>query len=359
MPRLQISPQKDVLLSHLSTIGLGGKAMYFVSCESVEEILGTLAFAKERHLRVQVIGGGSNIIFPDEGFDGLVIRVAMKGISLLESGGWTTVTAKAGEPWDEFVKRCIENGLGGIECLSGIPGLVGATPIQNVGAYGQEVAETIISLRALERATLQTIEFAGQECGFGYRQSRFKGHDADRYIITEVTFRMRTNGRPVIRYPELRKYLESSTDVAKLASGRQALEAVQTAVLALRRRKSMVLDPADPNTRSVGSFFMNPILSKEALEKFHHLWKTAGDGSTMVTFPSESGVKIPAGWLVEKAGFKKGYRRAGVGISSNHSLALINCGGTTRELLALAEEIQHTVFAKFGIRLEREPVVVQ
>lgn len=357
MPRLQISPKKDVLLSHFSTIGLGGKAKYFVSCQSIEEIQETLVFAKERHLRVQVIGGGSNIIFPDEGFDGLVIRIDIKGVSTIESGEWTTVTAKAGEPWDDFAKQCVESGLGGIECLSGIPGLVGATPIQNVGAYGQEVAETIISLRAVERARLHTVEFAGQECGFGYRQSRFKAHDADRYIIIDVTFRMRANGRPVIRYPELRNYL--ATDPGKLEGGRKGLEAVRSAVLALRRRKSMVLDPADPNTRSVGSFFMNPILNNEALEKFQHLWKTTGDGSAIVSFPSETGVKIPAGWLVEKAGFKKGYRRGGVGISSNHSLALINCGGTTRQLLALADDIQQTVFAKFGVRLEQEPVVVQ
>jgi UDP-N-acetylmuramate dehydrogenase len=345
-------------LSRHTTIGLGGNAHSFATCTTVEQIKECLTYAKERKLPLQVIGAGSNIIFPDTGYPGLVMKVGVQGVRIDEDSDGATITAQAGEEWDAFVRLCIQRGCAGIECLSGIPGLVGATPIQNVGAYGQEVRETIIALTALDRHTRAEVKFSGSECGFSYRQSRFKAGDADRYIITSMTFHLRKGVRPSIRYAELRNYLESHGTLDTLEPGRPALEAVRSAVLALRKKKSMVLDPSDPNTRSVGSFFMNPVLTREQFAALDKLWKRTGKADAIPIFPAEKGVKVPAAWLVEKAGFHKGLRRGGVGISANHALALVNYGGTTRELLELATEIQEGVYAEFGIRLEREPVVV-
>jgi UDP-N-acetylmuramate dehydrogenase len=346
-------------LSLHTTIGLGGNAHSFTICTTVDQIKECLAYAKERNLPLQVIGAGSNIIFPDTGYPGLVMKVGLQGVSIDEDSNGATITAQAGEEWDAFVRLCIQRDCAGIECLSGIPGLVGATPIQNVGAYGQEVRETIVALTALDRQTLAEVKFSGSECGFSYRQSRFKASDADRYIVTSVTFRLRKRVRPEVRYAKLRNYLESHGNLDALEPGRPTLEAVRSAVLALRKKKSMVLDPSDPNTRSVGSFFMNPVLTREQFDALDKLWKRRGKADAIPTFPAEKGVKVPAAWLVERAGFHKGFRKGGAGISSNHALALVNYGGTTRELLELASEIQEGVYAQFGIRLEREPVVVE
>ncbi len=347
--------QENVPLSDFSTIGLGGNARYFFICKTVEDILEALAYSHKRDLRVHILGGGSNVIFADAGFDGLVIKVDTKGIAFEDRG---TVAAAAGEPWDQLVVRCIERGLGGMECLSGIPGLVGATPIQNVGAYGQEVADTIVSLRAIDRKTLDEVEFTNRDCRFAYRQSRFKSQDADRYVITKVTFQLREGGRPVITYPELSRFMASTTGLDTLHKGEPALSAVREAVLALRRKKSMVLDLGDPNSRSVGSFFTNPIISIDRFDEVHAQWSRSGHDDRIPTFPSGDEVKIPAAWLVEKAGFAKGYRIGNVGVSHNHSLALVNHGGSTSELLELAARIQRAVYERFGISLEREPVVI-
>jgi len=348
----------DVQLSPLTTIVLGGIAKYFVACQSVDHVCEALRSAQNQKLRVHILGGGSNVIFSDEGFNGLVIRIEMKGISYVDRGDSFLVTAAAGEEWDGFVEHCIARHLGGIECLSGIPGFVGATPIQNVGAYGQEVRETIVSVKALDRQTLRSVEFSNSECMFGYRQSRFKSNDADKYVITGVTFRLHKNGRPVIRYPELQKFITLTTDLNTIAEGEPALRAVREAVLTLRRRKSMVINPNDRNSRSVGSFFMNPILSINQLNDVKSRWQRGGGEGEIPTFPAGDKAKIPAAWLVEHTGFLRGYRSGGVGISENHSLALVNRSGTTSELLDLAIRIQHAVHERFGVMLEREPVVV-
>ncbi len=355
-PKLEF--QENVPLANHTTISLGGEARLFKVCQSVEQIRDCLTYAKDNKLSVQILGRGSNILFPDEGYDGLVVKIDLKGISLTEDGDWLVAHAAAGEDWDEFVRLCIDHDCSGIECLSGIPGLIGATPMQNVGAYGQEVSDTIISLNALDSKNLKEAEFTNKECRFGYRRSRFRTKDAGRYIITEVTFRLRKSSTPEIHYPELRNYLETNFGLNILATGRPALDAVRSAVLAIRKKKSMVIDPADLNTRSVGSFFMNPILSKREFESLEEQWKLSGGKDQIPTFNAQGNIKVPAAWLVEKAGFHRGYRKGGAGISANHSLALINCGGTTREILDLAEEIQQSVFKRFGIRLEREPVVV-
>jgi len=354
-----IHTQKSIPLAGHTTIGLGGPAAEFTSCTTVDQVREALVYAREQHLRVQILGGGSNVVFADRGFDGLVLKIDLRGVKFNEVGDQVSVVAGAGENWDDLVKRYIDGDLAGIECLSGIPGLVGATPIQNVGAYGQEVCDTIVSVTALERKSLELIQIPGSECRFGYRQSRFKSDDKNRFIITEVCFRLTKFGKPQIRYSELQQYVESRMHLNTLANGKPALDAVRSAVLALRRRKSMVIDPADPNSRSVGSFFVNPILSKETFATLEEQWKQSGHEKPVPVFPVKNGMKVPAAWLVENAGFARGYRRNGAGISANHSLALINCAGTTKDLLELAGEIENTVHQKFGIRLQREAVVVE
>ena len=228
-----------------------------------------------------------------------------------------------------------------------------------MGAYGQEVAETIVSLVALDRRTLQEVRLSGTECGFAYRRSRFKEEDRGRYVITSVTYRLAVEGRPALRYAELRRYLEERMDPAALESGRPALQAVREAVLALRRKKSMLVDPADPHSRSAGSFFLNPTLSPDRARRLEERWKALGEKEPLPLFPVPEGVRVPAAWLVEQAGFPRGYRRGGVGLSAHHALALVNYGGTAEELLALAEEIREAVYARFGLWLEVEPEVVR
>ncbi len=352
--------REGVLLAPHTTLGLGGRARCFAVCRSTAEIRECLVWARERDLQVQVLGGGSNILFADEGFGGLVLKVDVGGVGFAAQGERVVVRAGAGEDWDGLVRACVRRGLGGVECLSGIPGLVGATPVQNVGAYGQEVKDTIIRVDALDRETLEAVAFTNAECRFRYRQSRFKSEERDRHIITRVSYLLCPRARARLRYPELQRQVEESVDLEHLKSGAPVLGAVRQAVLELRRRKSMVLDPADPNARSAGSFFLNPVLSRGEFSQFEKRCIAAGRGDKIPHFQTSEGLKVAAAWLVERSGFHKGYRRGGVGISSNHALALINPGGaSTRELVELADEIQRKVYEKFSVRLEREPVVVE
>ena len=348
--------RENVRLAPHTTIGLGGRARYFAGCGSLEALRACLTFAGQKGLPVQVLGGGSNIIFADNGFDGLVLKIDLPGMAFRSAGKWEQVAVGAGQGWDALVRECVVRGLAGVECLAGIPGQVGATPIQNVGAYGQEVGETIVRVHALDRQSLEEVAFDATECGFAYRHSRFKGADQDRYIVTRVDFRLTPQGRPNLAYPELRRQIQARIDLDALENGRPVLDAVYQAVLALRRGKSMVVEPTDPDSRSVGSFFVNPVLSRQG---FAALERTMGNGVPIPTFAAPEGIKVPAAWLVEQAGFTKGLRRRGVGISSHHALALINCGGSTAELLSLAADIEHAVWEKFGVRLQREPYVVQ
>lgn len=351
--------QKNISLSQFTTLHLGGRAKYFCSCSSVVELREVVQFAKGKHLRTHILGGGSNTIFADKGFDGLVVKIDLRGVSFVDDGNDILVTAKSGEDWESFVKMCVEKGFAGIECLSGIPGSVGATPIQNVGAYGQEVKDTIETIKALERDTLTEKELLNADCGFSYRQSRFKFQDSGKYIVTDVTFRLNKNGRPTINYPEVKKIVEASVPIASLADGKESLEAVRNIVLSLRKKKSMVIDANDPNSRSVGSFFMNPVVDSGQYSRISNQWKIFGDGTEVPSFLLEGKIKIPAAWLIEKSGFKKGYAKNGVGISKNHPLALVNYNGTTKALLALAEEIRDGVEKMFGIRLELEANVIR
>ena len=249
--------EKNVKLSELTTIGLGGSAKFLARCKSAADIKEALGFAGRNKLEVFVLAGGSNVVFPDKGFGGLVLKVELGGIEFDDKGEYAEAAVAAGEDWDKFVLQCANKGLGGIECLSGIPGTAGATPIQNVGAYGQEVSETILAVRALDMETGEMVEFSNADCGFSYRASRFKKEDLGRFIILEVVFKLSKDGEPALRYPEL-KSLSEEKGINEFSRGKQALLAVRKAVFELRKKKSMILDPKDPNTRSCGSFFTNP-----------------------------------------------------------------------------------------------------
>lgn len=352
--------EEHVRLAPYTTLGLGGPARWFLRVTTCEMLTDALQWARDAAVPLWVLGGGSNVIVPDEGLDGLVLKVEIPGVTIesATADGTVLVHAGAGESWDALVSRLVNEGLQGIECLSGIPGYVGATPIQNVGAYGQDVADTIVSVQALDRSTLLPVELAAAECGFGYRTSRFKDGDRDRFVITGVVFRLRASAPPALRYPELRRTVEATPHFRSLGP-LDALGAVRTAVIALRRGKSMVIDPADPNSRSVGSFFMNPVLDDQAAGRLRRRWDDSGGTGDIPLFDAGPGrTKVSAAWLVEHAGFPRGTRRDGVGVSPNHALALVNLGGTSAALLELALEIRSAVEARFGITLQREPVVL-
>jgi UDP-N-acetylmuramate dehydrogenase len=351
---------EHVPLARYTTLRLGGPARYFAECASDDQVRAALAFGSDRQLPVYIVGGGSNVVFQDAGFPGLVVRITIAGLDYRE-GPAPEVSAGAGVDWDTLVAGTVKRGWTGIECLSGIPGTVGGTPIQNVGAYGQEVAETLVSVTCLDRTTLERKTFSAKDCAFGYRDSRFKREDRGRYVVLDVTFRLARDRHPRIRYAELKNAVARVKALEAVAPA-EAVRLVRETVLALRRGKSMVLDPNDPNTRSVGSFFTNPVLSPPAFARLEERWRSTGQGHgggpAIPTFPADGGVKVPAAWLVERAGFSKGFRLGGAGISSRHALALVNYGGTTTELLALGEAVREGVHEKFGIRLEYEPEVV-
>jgi len=352
----EVSVRENVSLAPLTTLKIGGSAKYFAEVHSSDQMLSGIRWADGRGLPVFVLGGGSNIVVSDQGFPGLVLHNAISGIEMqAETGDSTLVTAGSGEQWDDLVKLAVANNLAGVECLSGIPGSVGATPIQNVGAYGQEVSETMVRLAALDKAAGTTVVIDSTECGFGYRTSRFKTADSDRFVITSVTYRLHSKGEPGIRYAELRRYLdERGRETASLGE-------VRDAVLAIRKAKAMVIDPADPDSRSVGSFFVNPVVPLDTLAEIER--KMEGDsrsGAGMPSFRAPGGmVKLSAAWLIEHSGFAKGYEYGRVGLSSKHTLAIIaRKGGTAREVMELAGQIQEKVWANFGVRLVPEPSFV-
>lgn len=348
---------KDAELSQYTTIGLGGPADLFISCKNTDDIVSALKYAKQNVIPVQVFSGGSNIIFPDSGYKGMVIKADQKGIEFSENENLIFVKTKAGEIWDDVVKFCIEKGLTGIESLSGIPGSAGAVPVQNVGAYGQEIKDMLVSLKAIDRETFKECIFNNEDCDFGYRQSRFKNKDKDRYIITEVLFGFTKDAEPEIKYPELENYIKTNHSFSPEDPVNVKLILIRKAVLELRKKKSMIIDINDPDSRSCGSFFMNPVINREELDNFYNLLNDVNKEQIPV-YKTGDKFKIPAAWLIERAGFKKGYIKGGAGISKNHSLALININGTAAELLGLASEIKNKVYEISGISLSIEPVIV-
>ncbi len=347
---------ENIALAPLTTLGIGGPARFFVEARSEAEVVAALAWAGERNLPTFILGGGSNILVADEGFPGLVLRVAIKGTQSRREGESVIITAGAGEEWDAFVSSCVERKLAGIECLSGIPGWVGGTPVQNVGAYGQEVSETILTVRVYDRQEKKVAELSKAECGFSYRSSIFNTSARDRYVVLAVTYALATHGRPTIRYAELQDYFAAWPHPPSLAE-------VRKAVLSIRARKAMLLTPGDPDSQSVGSFFKNPVLTAEALAGIEASARARGVLKDQERVPryetSEGKVKVPAAWLIERSGFAKGYQRGRAGLSTKHALAIINRGGATaREVIDFQNEIQQRVEEQFGIRLIPEPVFV-
>jgi UDP-N-acetylmuramate dehydrogenase len=331
---MTVTVEQHVSLAPFTTIGIGGPARYFIRAVDIDVLREAIDWARDRSLPLFILGGGSNLLISDAGFDGLVVNVDLRGITVLAVDEYAMVRVAAGEVWDDFVAMAVEREWAGIECLSGIPGSIGATPIQNVGAYGQEVSETIARVEVLDRRDGLVKTLTNWECRFGYRSSLFKNYERDRYVVTAVTFRLKVGGRAAVRYPELQKAVTSDD-----------LREVRHAVLTIRKRKGMVLDPADPDTRSDGSFFMNPIvdpsLATEEMPRY-----PAGDGM----------VKLSAAWLIEHAGFEKGFILGNAGLSTKHTLAVINRGGAkATDVIALVETIQTRVREKFGIDLHPEP----
>ncbi len=334
----------DAPLAERTTLRLGGPARRLVVADTGAAVVETIRDADAAGEPVLVLGGGSNVVIADEGFDGVVVQVAIRGPDVRRSSDPAEVTVCAGEDWDSFVERAVARGEVGVEALSGIPGLVGATPIQNVGAYGQEVAQTITGVRVYDRRSGEVRAMTPAECQFSYRSSVFKGND--RYVVLAVGFRLPECTDTVVRYAELARTLGVPV------GARVPAPDVRAAVLDLRRSKGMVLDAADHDTWSAGSFFTNPILSNEDAERLLPAetprWPDV-DGRT----------KVSAAWLIEQAGFHKGYGAGPMRLSSKHTLALSNRGGArTADLLALAREIRSGVFNRFGIELVPEPVFV-
>jgi UDP-N-acetylmuramate dehydrogenase len=294
-----------------------------------------------------VLGGGSNLVIADEGFRGLVLRIALAGLSFDSRDGETCVRAAAGELWDVVVASSVARGLAGLESLSGIPGSVGGTPIQNVGAYGQEVADTIDGVEVFDRQTGTTGTLSRNDCRFSYRMSRFKRDEPERFVVCAVTYRLQ-HAAPSASYPDVVRYLERAAIAAPSVAD------VRAAVLSIRRSKGMVVDEADPDSRSVGSFFMNPVVSEAQREEVS---RRAGERPP--AFPVADGVKVPAAWLIERAGFTRGFVDGVVGISTKHPLALVNRGGATAaDIVRLATTIKRRVLDRFGIALRTEPVFV-
>jgi UDP-N-acetylmuramate dehydrogenase len=403
--------REPVRLSRFTTLGLGGPARRFVVAGTDEEIIAAVRTADQRGEPLLVLGGGSNLVISDDGFPGTVIQVATKGIHRTTDPGAgpdaagpgqalpgtpVTLTVAAGEDWDTVVASCVAADLAGLECLSGIPGLAGATPIQNVGAYGQEVADTITRVRAYDRATAEVADLAAADCGFGYRTSAFKRSITapavtGRFVVLEVTFQLTSDrlSRP-LRYAELAGALgldparlhaarpdQARLDAARPDDGghdegaRAPLGDVRSAVLRLRRGKGMVLDPADPDSRSAGSFFTNPVLNTAQFAALRRVVdERCGPGVPIPQFPAGPGqVKVPAAWLIGQAGFGKGYQgahRADGGrpgpaahISTKHTLALVNPGDArTADVVGLAREIRDRIRDIFGVELASEPVLV-
>lgn len=340
--------REDVPLAPLTTLELGGNAAYLADAEDEVTVDDGLRWAAGRGLPVTVLGAGSNVVVADRGVDGLVLRIGLRGVRVERGADTVLVTVAAGEPWDELVARCVAEGWAGLECLSGIPGTAGATPIQNVGAYGQEVAQTIERVRVRDRRSLEEAVLGPFELGFGYRRSALRD-EPDRFVVLAVSFRLRVAGAALVSYPELERSLAASRHQPSLADVREA-------VLELRRGKSMVLDPVDPNRRSAGSFFVNPVLSRAELGSLRERVAAAGIGGGVPSFAAgDDRCKVPAAWLIEQAGFSRGFASGRVGISTRHTLALVNLGGgSAAELVALARRIRGRVDELFGVRLRPE-----
>lgn len=336
-------------LAPFTTLGIGGPARWFLEARTEEEIAEAAVWTRRNSVRLLVLGGGSNLVVADGGFHGLAMHVAMRGVSV--DAGYDSeriYRVGAGENWDDLVQRAIEDDSAGIECLAGIPGTVGGTPVQNVGAYGQEVSSSIERVRAFDLATHEWVELAGYECRFAYRRSRFNTDHRGRFVVTRVDYRLSSGGAPTLTYPDVQRAFASDTH--------PSLAAVAAAVRGIRQSKGMLLVEGDSDSRSAGSFFKNPSVIRQHAAQ---IAESSGKQPPQYPVADPAKVKIPAAWLIEQAGFARGYAMGAAAISSRHTLALINRGGATaRELMALADRIREAVRTRFAVALDIEPVLV-
>jgi UDP-N-acetylmuramate dehydrogenase len=345
---------ENIPLAPLTTLRIGGAARYFVEALSIGEAQEAVAFSRSRNLPLFVLGGGSNVLISDAGWPGLVLRIAIPGIEQHaghDENGRTVFDVGAGEPWDRFVSRAVVARCAGIECLSGIPGSVGGTPVQNVGAYGQEVAETIVSVQVLDLRDAQVRELCPEACEFNYRSSIFNRGEKRRFIVLGVSYALTPNGKPRLDYADLKRHFAGRESMPNLAETREAVRHI-------RALKGMLIVPGEQEAFSAGSFFKNPVLT---LEQHHDLERRAAlRGLTVPSYPAlQSQKKVSAAWLVEHSGFSKGHGFGPVGISNKHALALVNRGeASATDLLALKDQIQQRVEEIWGVRLEMEPVLV-
>ena len=346
--------QENVPLAPLTTFRLGGPARFFVEAKSAPEVQEAVVFTESKSLPLFVLGGGSNLVVADSGWPGLVLKVAISGIEQRpgqDDEGRVLYDAGAGESWDRFVSHAVMARCAGVECLSGIPGSVGGTPVQNVGAYGQEVSETIESVEVYDRKDGQVRELCREACGFTYRSSIFNTTQRGRFIILRVTYALTPGGKAHLEYADLKRHFEGRETRPNLAETREAVRHI-------RARKGMLIVAGDPDCQSAGSFFKNPVLSEQ---QHADLQKRAeAKGLTLPSYPAlEKSRKVSAAWLVEKSGFARGYGFGHVGISSKHALAIVNRGeATAAEVLALKDQIQQRVEELWAVRLEPEPVMV-
>jgi UDP-N-acetylmuramate dehydrogenase len=348
-----LKTQENIPLAPLTTFQVGGPAHYFVDAHSEHEVSEAVAYASARKLPLFVLGGGSNLLVSDNGWPGLVLKVSVAGVEFEGDRQKMVFHAGAGENWDELVAIAVSKNCGGIECLSGIPGTVGGTPVQNVGAYGQEVSETITRVRALEIATGKAVDLTNADCGFSYRSSIFNTTRRGQYIVLEVSYLLHREGGPRIEYADLKNFFAASSE-------NPTLQQVRDAVRSIRQSKAMLLVSGDEDCRSAGSFFKNPIVSAVEADRVQALVEKLTPGKTLSRYPAADGqVKLAAAWLVEQSGFSKGYSVGPVGISRKHTLAIVNRGGATaKDIVSLKDEIEKKVFDVWGLTLQPEPVFV-
>jgi UDP-N-acetylmuramate dehydrogenase len=343
--------QENIPLAPLTTLQVGGAARYFAEASSEDEVLEAAHFAKSKQLPLFILGGGSNLVVADSGWPGLVLKIVINGITSRKVESSVSFDVGAGVNWDDFVAHAVASQCAGVECLSGIPGSVGGTPVQNVGAYGQEVSETIESVRALDLKQDRIVMLSNEACGFRYRTSIFNTTDRGRYIILRVSYRLQRNGAPSLKYTDLQKHFSTWTTPP-------ALSEVREAVRQIRRSKGMLIVPGDGDSRSAGSFFKNPVLSEL---QFHDLRRRAEErGLEIPSYPALAAQhKVSAAWLVEHSGFSKGYTLGPARISNKHALALVNSGSASAaDMARLKEQIQNKVQESWGIPLDPEPVFV-
>jgi UDP-N-acetylmuramate dehydrogenase len=349
-----LTTQENIPLAPLTTFQVGGPARYFVEAHSEHEVSEAVAYAFARKLPLFVLGGGSNLVVSDDGWPGLVLKVSLAGVEFEGDLQKMLFHAGAGENWDSLVALAVTKNCDGIECLSGIPGTVGGTPVQNVGAYGQEVSETITRVRALEIATGKILEFSNSDCGFSYRSSIFNTTHRDQCIVLEVSYRLHRNGGPRIEYADVKNFF-AAANIEK-----PTLQQVRDAVRSIRQSKAMLLVAGDEDCRSAGSFFKNPIVSPAEATRIEALAQKRVPDKKLPRYSAADGqVKLAAAWLVEQSGFHKGYSLGPVAISRKHTLAIVNRGGATaKDILVLKDAIQKKVFDLWGVSLQPEPVFV-